>query len=295
MEGDTMKFGLRYCNTDKYAANTALAVELVQAGEEAGFESAWTVEHTVIPSGYESVYPYSESGKIAGGAEDLILPDPLIWMAHMAGATERIKFGTAILILPQHSPVVCAAQVATLDYMSGGRALLGIGVGWLKEEFDAIGAPFERRGDRTDEYVAAMRALWANDCASFEGEFVQFRDTYCLPRPVTGSVPIIVGGDTDYAARRAGRLGDGYFPARDTPQERIDLARRTAEECGRDPDALEITMPMPEDPDDIPNMKARGVDRLVVPVTAMAGMPTLIDSPEDALRFGEIIAKYADL
>ena len=290
-----MKFGLRYCNTDKYAANTALAVELVQAGAEAGFESAWTVEHTVIPSGYESVYPYSESGKIAGGAEDLILPDPLIWMAHMAGATERIKFGTAILILPQHSPVVCAAQVATLDYMSGGRALLGIGVGWLKEEFDAIGAPFERRGVRTDEYVAAMRALWANDCASFEGEFVQFRDTYCLPRPVNGSVPIIVGGDTDYAARRAGRLGDGYFPARDTPQERIDLARRTAEECGRDPDALEITMPMPEDPDDIPNMKARGVDRLVVPVTAMAGMPTLIDSPEDALRFGEIIAKYADL
>ena len=290
-----MKFGLRYCNTDKYAANTALAVELVQAGEEAGFESAWTVEHTVIPSGYESVYPYSESGKIAGGAEDLILPDPLIWMAHMAGATERIKFGTAILILPQHSPVVCAAQVAPLDYMSGGRALLGIGVGWLKEEFDAIGAPFERRGVRTDEYVAAMRALWANDCASFEGEFVQFRDTYCLPRPINGSVPIIVGGDTDYAARRAGRLGDGYFPARDTPQERIDLARRTAEECGRDPDALEITMPMPEDPDDIPNMKARGVDRLVVPVTAMAGMPTLIDSPEDALRFGEIIAKYADL
>ena len=290
-----MKFGLRYCNTDKYAANTALAVELVQAGEEAGFESAWTVEHTVIPSGYESVYPYSESGKIAGGAEDLILPDPLIWMAHMAGATERIKFGTAILILPQHSPVVCAAQVATLDYMSGGRALLGIGVGWLKEEFHAIGAPFARRGVRTDEYVAAMRALWANDCASFEGEFVQFRDTYCLPRPVNGSVPIIVGGDTDYAARRAGRLGDGYFPARDTPQARIDLARRTAEECGRDPDALEITMPMPEDPDDIPNMKARGVDRLVVPVTAMAGMPTLIDSPEDALRFGEIIAKYADL
>ena len=290
-----MKFGLRYCNTDKYATDTALAVELVQAGEEAGFESAWTVEHTVIPSGYESVYPYSESGKIAGGAEDLVLPDPLIWMAHMAGATNTIKFGSEIFILTQHSPVVCAAQVATLDYMSGGRVLLGIGVGWLKEEFDAIGAPFERRGPRTDEYVAAMRELWANDCATFEGEFVQFVDTYCLPRPVAGSVPIIVGGDTDFAARRAGRLGDGYFPARDTPQERIDLARKTAEECGRDPDALEITMPMPEDPDDIPNMMARGVDRLGVTVTARAGMPTLIDSPDDALRFGDIIAKYSDL
>ena len=200
-----MKFGLRYCNTDKYAVDTALAVELVQAGEAAGFESAWTVEHTVTPSGYQSVYPYSETGKIAGGAEDLILPDPLIWMAHMAGATSKIKFGTAILILPQHSPVVCAAQVATLDYMSGGRVLLGIGVGWLGEEFKAIGAPFERRGPRTDEYVAAMRELWANDCATFDGEFVQFTDTYCLPRPVRGSVPIIVGGDTDYAARRAGR------------------------------------------------------------------------------------------
>ena len=188
-----MKFGLRYCNTDKYAIDTALAVELVQAGEQAGFDSAWTVEHTVIPSGYESVYPYSESGKIAGGAEDLVLPDPLIWMAHMAGATSTIKLGTAILILPQHSPVVCAAQIATLDYMSGGRVLLGIGVGWLKEEFDAIGVPFERRGPRTDEYVAAMRELWAHDCATFHGEFVHFTDTYCLPRPVAGSVPIIVG------------------------------------------------------------------------------------------------------
>ena len=167
----------------------------------------------MIPSGYQSVYPYSETGKIAGGAEDLILPDPLIWMAHMAGATSKIKFGTAILILPQHSPVVCAAQVATLDYMSGGRVLLGIGVGWLEEEFKAIGAPFERRGPRTDEYVAAMRELWANDCATFDGEFVQFTDTYSLPRPVRASVPIIVGGLHVRAAVRDAAHGQRGEPA----------------------------------------------------------------------------------
>jgi len=123
-----MKFGLRYCNTGKFAMDTALATELVQAGEAAGFESAWTVEHTVIPSGYQSQYPYSPDGKMAGGVEDLLLPDPLMWMAYMAGVTSTINFGTGILIVPQHSPVVCAKQIATLDHMSGGRVLLGIGV-----------------------------------------------------------------------------------------------------------------------------------------------------------------------
>ena len=154
-----MKFGLRYCNTGRYV-DGRLAVELVQAAEEAGFESAWTVEHTVVPEGYESAYPYSADGKMAGGAHDFPLPDPLVWMAYVGGQTSRIKLGTGILILPQHSPVITAKQVATLDRMTGGRVLLGIGVGWLREEFEVIGAPFDDRAARTDEYVAAMRALW---------------------------------------------------------------------------------------------------------------------------------------
>ena len=143
-----MKFGLRYCNTGRYT-NPTRAVELVQAGEEAGFESAWTVEHTVVPSGYESSYPYSPDGKMAGGVDDFPLPDPLIWMAYVASATSRIRLATGILILPQHNPVITAKQVATLDHMSGGRVLLGIGVGWLAEEFAAIGASFDDRGPRT--------------------------------------------------------------------------------------------------------------------------------------------------
>ena len=289
-----MKFGLRYCNTDKYEVDTALAVELVQAGEAAGFESAWTVEHTVIPSGYQSVYPYSETGKIAGGAEDLILPDPLIWMAHMAGATSKIKFGTAILILPQHSPVVCAAQVATLDYMSGGRVLLGIGVGWLKEEFAALGANFDERAARTDEYVAAMRALWTEDVPTFSGEFVSFEGAYCRPQP-TRSVPIIVGGHSKAAAKRAGRLGDGFFPARITSPDLLALARDTAAAHGRDPDALEITSSLPQNLDDIPALAALGVDRILVPVTPTLGMATWIKSPDEALAWKDNIERWAEL
>ena len=142
-----MKFALRYCNLGPYV-DPARAIELVQAGEEAGFESAWTVEHTVVPKGYRSTYPYSASGRMSKD-DDLAIPDPLIWLAYVAAATSRIKLGTAILILPQHNPVITAKQVATLDHLSGGRMLLGVGVGWMKEEFDAIGAEFESRGLRT--------------------------------------------------------------------------------------------------------------------------------------------------
>jgi len=275
--------------------DTGLAKELVQAGEEAGFESAWTVEHTVVPSGYQSSYPYSADGKMAGGVEDLPLPDPLMWMSFMAGCTSTIKFATGILIVPQHNPVIAAKQIATLDAMSGGRVLLGIGVGWLKEEFDAIGAPFHDRGRRTDEYVAAMRELWTAERPTFHGEFVNFDNCYCRPQPAQGSVPIIVGGDTEFAARRAGRLGDGYFPAREAPQDLIDLARRTAEEHGRHPHAIEITASMPDDVAKLPALAAMGVSRIVVPVTPMAGLATAIGGPDDALRWADTIGEYANL
>ncbi len=289
-----MKFGLRYCNTGQYT-NPTRAVELVQAGEAAGFESVWTVEHTVIPAGYQSTYPYSPDGKMAGGIDDFPLPDPLIWMSYVAAATREIKLATGILILPQHNPVITAKQVATLDHMSGGRVLLGIGVGWLKEEFDAIGASFADRGARTDEYVAAMRALWSEASPSFEGEFVTFRDAYCQPQPVNGTVPIIVGGHSPAAARRAGRLGDGFFPARGASADLIGLARHTAEEAGRDPATLEITTSMPESLAELADLAAIGVDRVLVPVTAMAGMATAINNPEQVLAWRDNIERYADV
>lgn len=288
-----MKFGLRYCNTGPYV-DPERAVELAQAAEEAGFESMWTVEHTVVPAGYGSAYPYSPSGKMAGGDDAIPLPDPLIWMAYVAAATKRIKLGTAILILPQHNPVVVAKQVATLDHLSSGRTLLGIGAGWLKEEFEALGVPFETRGRRTDEYIKVLRELWSAEKPTFQGEFVRFKDAYCRPQPVNKHVPIIVGGHSEAAAKRAGRLGDGFFPARGAPVELFDLARRSAEEAGRDSNALEMTASLPEDLAQIPSLLQLGVKRLLVPVSPMAGLKTVISSPADCARWKPIIEQYAD-
>jgi probable F420-dependent oxidoreductase len=149
---------------------------------------------------------------MGSGLEDFPIPDPLIWLAYVASATRRIKLGTAILILPQRNPVVTAKAVATLDHLAGGgRVLLGIGVGWLAEEFATLGVPFEDRGPRTDEYVAAMRTLWRDERASFSGRFVSFTEVFCRPRPAGGGIPIIVGGD--HGRRAGGRLGDATFRA----------------------------------------------------------------------------------
>jgi probable F420-dependent oxidoreductase len=288
-----MKFGLRYINTGRYA-DPAQAIELVQAGEEAGFESAWTVDHVVVPEGYESSYPYSEDGRMAGGKNDIPLPDPLIFMSFLASATSRIKLATGILIMPQRNPVVTAKQVATLDHLSGGRILLGIGVGWLEEEFNAIGTPFADRGRRTDEYIAAMRELWSSESPTFDGEFVRFKDAHCRPQPTNASVPIIVGGHSRAAARRAGRLGDGFFPARGASAELFDLVRQSAAENGRDPDRIEFTASLPDDLDQIPEMAKLGVSRLLVPVTPMMGLDNTIRNVADIPKWREILDRYAD-
>ncbi len=288
-----MKFGLRYASLGRYA-NGPAAVELAQAAEAAGFESIWTVEHVVVPHGYQSRYPYSPSGRMGPGLDDYPIPDPLIWLAYVASATRSIKLGTAILILPQRNPVVTAKAVATLDHLAGGgRVLLGIGVGWLAEEFAALGVPFDDRGPRTDEYVAAMRALWGQECASFKGRFVSFDQVFCRPRPREGAIPIIVGGDTKAAARRAGRLGDGYFPARGAPAELFDEMRRAAEAAGRDPASIELTVAAPPEPAAIEALARQGVARVAVPVSSAAGLPAQVKTPDDVLRYGrEMIARF---
>ncbi len=289
-----MKFGLRYCNTGPYV-EPAIAIELVQAGEAAGFDSAWTVEHTVVPAGYASTYPYSDNGKMAGGVEDFALPDPLIWMAYVASATTTIKLATGILILPQHNPVVVAKQVASLDYLTGGRVLFGIGVGWLKEEFEALSVPFEGRGRRTDEYIGAIRALWTEDKPSYTGEFVNFKNAYCRPQPCQKSIPIIIGGQTKAAARRAGRLADGYFPGRDAPVDMIEEARAAAVANDRDPAAIEVTVSMPSDLELLTDYASLGVSRVLVPVTTVTGLDSGIQGPEDVLKWKDTIERYADL
>ena len=289
-----MKFGLRYCNTGPYV-DPVSAIELVQAGEAAGFDSAWTVEHTVVPAGYASSYPYSDSGKMAGGVDDFALPDPLIWMAYVASQTTSIKLATGILILPQHNPVIVAKQVASLDYLSGGRVLFGVGVGWLKEEFAALGAPFADRGKRMDEYIEAIRVLWTADKPTYKGEFVNFENAYCRPQPCQKRLPIIIGGHSKAAARRAGRLADGYFPAREAPAELIEEARAAARAHGRDPGALEITASMPGDPELLNDYAALGVSRVLVPVTTVTGLDSGIQNADDVLKWKDTVARFAEL
>jgi probable F420-dependent oxidoreductase len=288
-----MKFGLRYCNTGQYI-DPARAVELVQAAEEAGFESAWTVEHVVIPRGYQSAYPYAADGRIPGGEGDFPIPDPLIWMAYVAARTTRIRLATGILILPQRNPVITAKEVATLDVMSGGRVLLGVGVGWLKEEFEALGIPFAERGRRTDEYIAAMRVLWSSPAPTYEGRFIRFKDAFMRPKPVRGDVPIIIGGHSEAAAKRAGRLAQGFFPARGVMAELISVVRREAEAAGRDPDAVEVTASMPEDPGEIPALAKLGVRRLLVPVSSAAGLKRAVRNADDLRRWHSIIEQHPD-
>ena len=286
-----MRFGLRYCNTGPYVEAGA-AIELAQAAESVGFESLWTVEHTVVPANYKSPYPYSDSGKMAGGIDDFPIPDPLVWMTYIAAVTSKIKLATGILILPQHNPVVVAKQVATLDSMSDGRMILGVGVGWLEEEFAALGIPFADRGPRTDEYIQALRSLWSAEASSFQGRFVSFDSVYCRPLPKQGHVPIIIGGHSKAAARRAGRLADGYFPARSAPVKLILEARQSAEECGRDPDTLEITAGMPDSLEDLPEYAKLGVSRVLIPVTSVTGLDSGISNVDDVIAWKDRIEKY---
>lgn len=286
-----MKFGLHFANLT--FPDPAAAHRVARAAEAAGFESLITIEHVAWPTRYDSRYPYAPDGRLPGGP-GTSLPDPLIWMAHVAAATTTLRLITGVLVVPQRNPLVLAKQVATLDHLSGGRISLGIGVGWLREEFDALGVPFERRGARTDEYVAAMRTLWAGDDASFRGKFVSFEGMSCNPKPVRGTVPILVGGHSEQAARRAGRLGDGFFPAtgmQGPVEPLIALMRRAAAEAGRDPARIEITTGCPGALGDDPvraveACRARGAQRVLVSSAAF------LPDPEARLAaFGERVIR----
>jgi probable F420-dependent oxidoreductase len=289
-----VKFGLMFANTGPFATPEG-AKAVAVAAEEAGFDSIWAVEHVVVPVGYQSEYPYDESGKMPGG-ESFDLPDPLIWLAYAAAFTSRVELGTGILIVPQRNPVVLAKELATLDKLSGGRMRLGVGVGWLEEEFDAIGVPFSERAARLDEYIATMRALWSEEQASFEGRFTSFGPVVSRPKPVDGTIPVVVGGHSKPAARRAGRLGDGFFPGKgsdDELRQLFDVMRDAAVEAGRDPDAIEITVGgaaafAPDPVAALTEQAAMGVDRVVIPPLAF----DLENIGPNLAQFGEnVIAK----
>ncbi len=212
--------------------------------DDVGFESLLTVEHVVVPVGYESRYPYSDTGRMPL-PEDCAIPDPLDLLAWIAARTERIRLGTGILVLPEHHPLQLAKRVATIDRLSGGRMFLGVGVGWLREELEAVNVDPATRGARTDEGIEALRAIWRDGEVSFAGTYTRFARVRSEPKPVQAAVPILVGGHSAGAARRAGRLGDGFFPlglSGELLDQRVTEVAAAAVAAGRDPADVPLTL-----------------------------------------------------
>lgn len=226
------------------ASDPAWMAAFARHADEAGFESLLAVEHVVVPVGYESRYPYSDTGRMPLPA-DCELPDPLDLLAWLAARTERIRLGTGILVLPEHHPLQLAKRCATIDRLSGGRLFLGVGVGWLREEVAALGIDPDERGSRTDEAIEALRVIWRDDAPHFAGRHFAFEPVHSQPKPLQASIPILVGGHSGAAARRAGRLGDGFFPlglAGEALDRRWAEVQAAALDAGRDPASVSLTL-----------------------------------------------------
>lgn len=260
-----MKFGIGFATSGKFS-DPGLLAHLATTAERCGFESLWSVEHVAVPVKHLP-YPGSKDGSMPGG-DDVAIPDPLIPLAYVAAVTKTIKLATGILILPQRHPIYTAKEVATVDVLSGGRVILGIGSGWMKEEFEALGIDFHHRGAMTDEAIQALRALWKDGAASFEGKHFRFGPLHSNPKPVRRDVPIHVGGHSTAAARRAGRYGDGFFPTVMNPEKLRELfatVRSEAQNAGRSPDAIEFScLTRSLKPDDLKMLADMGVSRVVV-------------------------------
>ena len=251
-------------------ATPELMRALGPAVEERGFESIWVAEHVVLFDDYESSYPYSPDGKFPGGADSGLL-EPLTALTYLAAITDRVRLGTGICLVPQRNPVYTAKQVADLDNLSGGRVDFGVGMGWLREEFEAVAMPFERRGRRGDEHLAVMRSLWTEEVSEHRGELYDLPPCRLYPKPVQQPhPPIHVGGESDAALRRVARLGQGWFSfgrradALAEPLARLDELLAAA---GRSRADIELTVcPYlePVTPEAVGQYAAAGVDRLVV-------------------------------
>jgi probable F420-dependent oxidoreductase len=240
-----VKFGLLPPYRAGAVAEPEWITRFAQHAEACGFESLYVAEHMVVTAGYTSEYPYAPDGRMTL-PDHADIPDPLDLLAFLAGCTTTLRFGTGLLVLPEHHPVQLAKRLATIDRLSGGRLTIGIGVGWMKEELETLGVDFATRGARADECIEVLRLLWREEEANFEGKFFRFSRACSFPKPVRpDGIPIHVGGHSAAAARRAGRVGDGFHPlglAGDALAERVGQMREAAVTAGRDPDALELTL-----------------------------------------------------
>jgi len=247
-----MRFGF-YLPTRGPLANRRGLKALLETGEEAGFSSVMVADHIVVPTSIESAYPYTVGGNFVSKGECL---EQLTLMTFVAAATEKLRIVSSVMIVPHRNPVHCAKAIATADLLSEGRVTVGVGVGWMAEEFAALdAADFAKRGRVTDEYITIWKKLWTGDAVSYEGDFYRFQELYCQPPPVQKPhPPIWIGGHSNPALRRVARLGDGWHPVGATaasplpPSEmavKLAFLRELTEAEGRDFDALTISYKAP--------------------------------------------------
>ena len=257
--------------------STATPPEFIAAAgglvEERGLHSFWVPEHVLFFREYASRYPYSGDGKIPGAPDGVI--DPFVALTYLAAHTERIRLGTGICLVPQRHPVYTAKQVADVDFLSRGRVDFGVGIGWLREEFQALGVPWERRAARTREGLAVMKTLWCDEVSHYKGEFYTLPDCLQNPKPVQKPhPPIYFGGESDAALRRVADLGQGWFGFNLTPEalaERLTRLDALLSEAGRSRDDVAIALSpylLGADRDGVARYRDLGVDQLVIPLFA---------------------------
>lgn len=281
-----MKIGLIPVNVG--TPNSEAMIGMAQLAEGLGFESLWTFEHAVVPMDYASKYPYSADGKM-GVEPETNFVDPLIALTAIAAKTERIRLGTGVNILSQANPLYVAKQAASLDFVSNGRFELGVGIGWLREEFQASGTPFERRGARFDDYIQAMRKVWSGEVVEHRSEFLDWTGWKSLPTPVQDPLPVVIGGTKGKAFLRTARFGNGWFAPTASPDQLAPMLAELDAACsevGRERGEIEVTamwFPNPEDLSDVDRYREMGVGRLVTPLPAIVK-----GNPVDSLKaFGE--------
>jgi probable F420-dependent oxidoreductase len=264
-----MKVGLFAVGTPRMAGGALLRALAVNA-ERLGISTLWVPEHVVLLDKYASRYPYSEDGQLPAPTNAPIF-DPFVSLATMAAVTSKIRLATGICLVPEHNPLVLAKVVATLDFLSGGRALLGVGIGWLEEEFQALGVPWEGRARRTREYIDSMRKLWGEEVGSYHGDFVKFDGVRSNPKPVKGAkLPVFFGGESGPALRRVAEYGDGWCGFNLTPDEAATKIKRIEEllkASGRRRADVELAVsPYTKQikPDDLQRYRDAGADEIVL-------------------------------
>jgi probable F420-dependent oxidoreductase len=239
-----IELGVRPVFVHGFVDDATWTRDFARTMEQIGVESVWGNEHVVVAKNYEPRYPYSADGRMPA-PPGVVMPDPLEWLSFVAGVTDHIKLGTSVMVVTLQSPAVLAKRVATLDRLSGGRVLFGVGSGWQIEEYQACGVPYDDRGRRLDETITVLRELWQPGYRTHRGELFAFEEVESTPMPVqVGGPPIIIGGSSPAAARRAGRIGDGFHPHAVSPEELgslLETMRAAALSAGRDPSAIEVT------------------------------------------------------